>query len=117
MDGCPDPSQLRRPLLHEIAVKFRVEGHDPLVGHEGANLPIACQGCLDALDDPDLALLSRALDHHGRSRDAHPFVFREYLLQGRTVFRSAGMGAEEVRQVIDVFERLVRALAEVLSMA
>jgi len=103
--------------LHDIAVKFRVEGHDPLVRHEGANLPIACQGSLDALDDPTLALLSRHLDQHSRPRDAHPFVFREYLLQGRIVFRSAGMGAEEARQVIDVFERLVRALAEVLYIA
>ena len=117
MDGRSDPSQLRRPPLHEVAVKFRVEGHDLLVRHEGAHLQIARQACLDALDDPTLSLLSRGLDQHRRSRDARPFVLGEYLLQGRAVFRSVWMSAEDARQVIDVFERLIRALAEVLSRA
>ena len=111
----PDPSQCGPLFDDEIAVKFRVQGHDPLVRHEGAHLPIARQACLDALDDPILALLSRGLDQHRRSRDPRPFVLRKHHLQRGAVFRSTGISAEELCQVIYVFERLVCTLAEVLS--
>lgn len=111
----PYPSQCGPLFDDEIAVKFRVQGHDPLVRHEGAHLPIARQACLDALDDPVLALLSRGLDQHRRSRDPRPFVLRKHHLQRGAVFRSTGISAEELCQVIYVFERLVCTLAEVLS--
>ena len=78
MDEMPDASQ-RRALCYELAVDFRVQGHDALVRHEGPHLLIAHQTCLEALNDPALALISRHLDQHRRPRDAHLFVFREYL--------------------------------------
>jgi hypothetical protein len=62
-------------------------------------------------------LLSRGIDQHRRSVYARTFVLCEYCLECRAIFRSAGIRAEEVRQVINVFEGLVCTLSEVLSIS
>jgi hypothetical protein len=62
-------------------------------------------------------LILRGIDEHRRSWDARPLIFREYRLQYSTIFRGTGVSTEQARQVIYVFEGLVCALTEVLSIA